>query len=373
MVSVDLEDRVSRLTHELARSRQENLDLQRTNDTLKAHNLQQLASSNGCTNGCGIARVENESLKAQNAALKQNLLLCEQQMQQLIANVEASSQRQPITAAAVEPVSNIPDHSAEADCPLSVAVSTPTVQPTASSPIAPSSDTAADLSASALTLLRVRCALTLARFTLRHQTELDHLMHFKLNYLSLQTNYDDLENSLDIERELLACEKEEHARTKAQVEPLRQEVMALHEVTANLAQQLQKYVGGQGLGMSLHMPSMKTDNAHDSASPTNAISPSYNTPARKGVNSDKPVHSTPSVLIGPTTPQTASGLAPSHPTTTNGSSGGGGGGWGLGLGWILGGSSSSNQPKQNKQPSNAAADEARRITQTQQQQTPSKR
>jgi hypothetical protein len=93
--------------------------------------------------------------------------------------------------------------------------------------------------ARAVALLRVRTCLALARITLRHQAEVDHLLQFKMQFLGLQTRYDDLE-------EVLEAEREAHARTS---DELRAHNVRAQQIAVEVAQQLHR----KGQSMSLNM------------------------------------------------------------------------------------------------------------------------
>ena len=84
----------------------------------------------------------------------------------------------------------------------------------------------------AFSLLRVRCALALARLQVRHQSELDHLLPYKLHHLSLQNGVDDLETQLETERQLRHADAAELERCHAQIAQLQQEQETLQTVMA---------------------------------------------------------------------------------------------------------------------------------------------
>lgn len=262
---------MSRLLHELSAERMESAALRQSHAALSARLLQQVANSNSCSAGCGLVRLDNDKLQRQNKTLKRNLATLDHQMTLLLSQVEHAQQAQraaaSVVATAASPIGANPQlhvelsaEDASADAPA--VSSSPVAYRSPEHVFSPYSPGPRDLSwapavpapsgaavappdsAGGMSLLRVRAALALARVTLQHQSEVDHLMQFKVGALALQTRVDDLEASLDAEREQLAAERAAHAKTQA-------EEQALQQVVASLAQQLHRHVGSQGLSVSM--------------------------------------------------------------------------------------------------------------------------
>ena len=275
--SVHLEDRLSRCLFELDSERKECASLRATNAALTSKNLQQTVSNTaGCAEGCGLVRLEKERLAKQNEVLTMQLQTIEQQTASLIRQVEAqaaastrastpvaaaarsSSVSPAATATAAAAAPSLPSPVRLPAFPAATAASTSASAasvPAAAVPSTPASPSSAAAAASGISLLRVRSSLALARSTLRHQGEISHLMRYKIDALSMQMRMDDLEATLDSERELAAIDAAELARTKAALASKTEEEQALQAVVANLAQQLHRFAGSRGMGMSVSMSS----------------------------------------------------------------------------------------------------------------------
>ena len=363
---------MSRLLHELSAERMESATLRQSHAALSARLLQQVANSNSCSAGCGLVRLDNDKLQRQNKTLKRNLATLDHQMTLLLAQVEQTHQAQRAAASAVATAASPIGANPQLRVELSPEDASPDAPTVSSSPIAyrspeqvfsPFSPGPRDLSwtpavpapagatvapsdsAGGMSLLRVRAALALARVTLQHQSEVDHLMQFKVGALALQTRVDDLEASLDAEREQLAAERAAHAKTQS-------EEQALQQVVASLAQQLHRHVGSQGLSVSMSPspapppPTVRRGDADDDTGSGGAEADSR----RSGHTHQS--HVTP-LKRQPSGASIQPFTTPAHAQSTPGASPNGSGstGW---VGWMFGGSSSSKPSQQAAQQHSAA-------------------
>lgn len=350
---------MQRLEHALNASRSANSKLRASLDSMTTAQMQQMTSSTSCeTHGCGALRVENARLRKYNSDLKRSLQQCETQLAQLTRDLELWNQSRELAraeaAASTSPSrdcgSNVASgHNSPASPPPSTHLPSPSPSPSssplpASSPNPVLTSSLFDSSATspfAFSLLRVRCALALARLQVRHQSELDHLLPYKLHHLSLQNGVDDLETQLETERQLRHADAAELERCHAQIAQLQQEQETLQTVMARLAEQLAKHVGSAGMSVSMASP-VKTKPSSGGGGGGKEIE----TPLSP--NAPVPPYATPSKATPPAAAVTIGPLSPPNGGGGQSAAGGGGGSSGWGLGWMFGGGSKTQ--RQNEAP-----------------------
>lgn len=191
-------------------------------------------SNNKCSEPCDILKFENMDLKKQNEILKKNIHQCEVEMNNLLTEVQELKLKLNQTHKPQSIAAPSNDSHLSSSHPASSSSASPSSSSSSSSSFVSSTDYA---------LFRAHMCLQLSRLSLGHQQEIDSLLPYKYQSLSLQTSLFESETNLNIERELLRYEKKDHFKMKQKYRQLQNEKDAALEVIVALSKQLQKFTG----------------------------------------------------------------------------------------------------------------------------------